>query len=130
MNYLSANIRHLRRSKGISQAELAKNFGKKQNTVGNWENGISEPSIKELVVLSQIFMVDMSDLVNRNLEHGYDQPETSAHKMTATGQPILLTDQDKQLEGFWLTLRELRVIREKLDQFIPDQGNHNIRSQP
>ena len=121
MNYLSANIRHLRRKKGISQAELAKNFGKRQNTVGNWENGISEPSIKELVILSQIFMVDMSSLVNRNLEHGPEQTDQQPAK-TEPGLPLTLTDQDKQLEGFWLTLRELRKIQDKLDRFIQGQG--------
>jgi transcriptional regulator with XRE-family HTH domain len=121
MNYLSANIKHLRRIKGLSQAELAKNFGKKQNTIGNWENGISEPSIKELVILSQIFMVDMASLVNRNLEHG-EEPGAEHPSDETTEKSFSLVEQDKQLEGFWLTLRELRKIQEKLDRLINGQG--------
>ena len=117
MNYLSANIRHLRRERGLSQAELAKNFGKKQNTIGNWENGISEPSIKELVTLSQIFMVDMASLVNQNLGRE-EYPPQAPRPRVAADQTNLLDDQEKQLEGFWLVLRELRSIQEKLDLFI------------
>jgi transcriptional regulator with XRE-family HTH domain len=121
MSYLSANIRHLRRIKGLSQAELAKNFGKKQNTIGNWENGISEPSIKELVSLSQIFMVDMLSLVSRSLELGNGPAnEASSHENTEQ----TLTEQDKEKEGFWLTLRELRIVHEKLDRLLGIHTNN------
>jgi transcriptional regulator with XRE-family HTH domain len=124
MNYLSANIRHLRRIRGLSQAELAKNFGKKQNTIGNWENGISEPSIKELVTLAQVFMVDMSILVNRNLEHGLGSANDQI--TTESAKPASLSEGDKELEGFWLTLRELRLIHEKLDK-IMNSTNHTFK---
>ena len=120
MSYLSANIRHLRRIKGLSQAELAKNFGKKQNTIGNWENGISEPSIKELVSLSQIFMVDMLSLVSRNLEQGNEPTSEPASQETIESR---LPEPDKEKEGFWLTLRELRIIHEKLDRVLSAQDN-------
>lgn len=119
MSYLSANIRHLRRLKGISQAELAKNFGKKQNTIGNWENGISEPSIKELVTLSQIFMVDIPTLVSRNLEHGNESINEQLNEESLDNS---LVERDKELEGFWLTLRELRLIHEKVDKLLNAMG--------
>jgi transcriptional regulator with XRE-family HTH domain len=122
MNYLSGNIRHLRRIRGLSQAELAKNFGKKQNTIGNWENGISEPSIKELVTLSQVFMIDMSSLVNRNLEHVIESiPEPTA--LESIKPATSLSEEAKELEGFWLALRELRQIQEKLDKLL-NSTNH------
>ncbi len=129
MNYLSSNIRYLRRKNGLNQAELSRNFGKKQNTVGNWENGVSEPSIKELVSLSQIFMVGMEDLVNRDLElrdnqeGPGDQPSKRPDGPGAPGPADLpLSSRDKEIDGFWLTLRELRRLNEKLDILIGHRG--------
>src|SRR5262249_16262150 len=112
----------LRRVRGLSQSELAKNFGKKQNTIGNWENGISEPSIKELVTLSQIFMVDMVSLVTKNLEHENDSADKPSIPEAADIESSP-TSREKESDGFWLTLRELRRIQEKLDALIKIQGN-------
>lgn len=127
MNYLSSNIRYLRRKTGQNQAELARNFGKKQNTVGNWENGVSEPSIKELVVLSQIFMVGMEELVNRDLEQkdkqgavGELQLTDSSPETSQAGLP--LSSQEKEMDGFWMTLREIRRMNQKLDILIGKRG--------
>ena len=63
MDAFAKNIRYLRRKSGHNQAELAKLVGKKQNTIANWENGISEPGIKELVILSKFFETSMDGLI-------------------------------------------------------------------
>jgi transcriptional regulator with XRE-family HTH domain len=135
MNYLSGNIRYLRKKSGQNQAELAKNFGKRQNTVGNWENGVSEPSIKELVALSQIFMVGMEELVNRDLEHKDskeatgDRPLQLAEGLPDSGEDnLLLSVRDKEMDGFWVTLRELRRLNEKLDILMGKRGHDEKRS--
>ena len=127
MNYLSGNIRYLRRKAGQNQAELARNFGKKQNTIGNWENGVSEPSIKELVVLSQIFMVGMEELVNRDLEQkdrlGAAGDLSLPDSPPQTGRAgLALSSHEKEMDGFWMTLRELRRVNEKLDILISRRG--------
>ncbi|MFI5155123.1 MAG: helix-turn-helix transcriptional regulator [Chitinophagales bacterium] len=135
MNYLSSNIRYLRRKNGHNQAELALNFGKKQNTVGNWENGVSEPSIKELVALSQIFMVGMEDLVNRDLELRDNQGGMEGRNSKMSEVPrdpgpadLPLSSQDKEMDGFWLTLRELRSLNQKLDILLGHRGTLDSRS--
>ena len=65
---LSNNIRFLRKQKGWSQDMLAEMLGyKSYTTIQKWESGVSEPPIKKLKALSELFHVDMDDLNNKNL---------------------------------------------------------------
>lgn len=54
----------------ISQEQLALQVEKRQTTIGNWENKISEPSINEVVTLSNFFGISLDDLVLKDLEAG------------------------------------------------------------
>lgn len=49
------NLRILRKSKRMSQAELGQLVGVDQRTVSGWENGVSEPSFAALAKLCEIF---------------------------------------------------------------------------
>ena len=49
------NLKNLRKSKGLSQADLAKILGVDQRTVSAWENSICEPSFEMLAILCDIF---------------------------------------------------------------------------
>ena len=55
MHVLGKNIRHLRKQFAQTQSGLADVIGKGQTTVGNWENGVSEPNLEELLLLSNYF---------------------------------------------------------------------------
>ena len=55
MHFLGKNIRHLRKQFNQTQSELADMMGKGQTTIGNWENSVSEPSVEELLLLSNYF---------------------------------------------------------------------------
>jgi|SRR5882757_608977 len=55
MNFLGKNIRHLRKQFSQTQSGLAEVMDKGQTTIGNWENGVSEPSLEELLLLSNYF---------------------------------------------------------------------------
>ena len=49
------NLRSLRKSKGLSQKELADIVGVDQRTVSAWENNVAEPSFDMLAKLCEIF---------------------------------------------------------------------------
>ena len=57
------NLRLLRQSKKISQAELGKILGVDQRTVSGWEHGVSEPSFTILAKLCDVFDETMDDLL-------------------------------------------------------------------
>ena len=48
---------------GITQKELAKQFGVSQQTVSNWVNGVSEPSGSQLQELSRLSGIDAMDIL-------------------------------------------------------------------
>ncbi len=65
---LGKNIRHLRIKKGMSQDELAELLQyKSYTTIQKWESGVSEPPIKTLKAIADIFNVDINDLANKDL---------------------------------------------------------------
>lgn len=54
---IAQRIKTLRESKGMTQAELAKQLGITRSSVNAWEMGISVPSTQYVVELSQLFRV-------------------------------------------------------------------------
>lgn len=65
--YLAQNLKYLREQKGQTQADLAKVFGVKQPTVGNWEAGERKLDIEMIIRLAEYFGVTLDDLVLRDL---------------------------------------------------------------
>lgn len=56
-------LKSLRIEKKISQPELAKMVGVSNGMISFWENGINEPTITNLVKLTQIFEVSADYLL-------------------------------------------------------------------
>lgn len=73
---LGENIRFLRTKKGYSQDDIANMLGYKSfTTIQKWESGVSEPPLKALKKLSEIFNIDMNDLATKKL--AYDTNENN-----------------------------------------------------
>lgn len=74
--YLSNNIRFLRKRAGLSQEQLAQKFGYNNfTTVQKWESEKSDPPVKVVKGISDLFMVSMDDLINKDLsEESYYLP--------------------------------------------------------
>ena len=68
MSFFAKNLRFLRKKGGHNQDEIAILFNKQPNTVGNWENRKSEPSVQELIKLGEFFKVGTEDLLQADLE--------------------------------------------------------------
>lgn len=61
-------IRDLRKSRGISQAALAKVIGVAQNTLSYWENGKYDADNKSLTAIADYFGVTVDYLLGRDIE--------------------------------------------------------------
>lgn len=81
------NIRSLRKSRGLTQVELAKQLGTTQKVITDYETGKSVPPHKRLVTLSQFFNVSISELVGEN-ELAVQQEQPMIHKNTRTSKMI------------------------------------------
>ena len=123
MSIFSKNVRYLRRKGNYNQDDIALLFQKKANTIGNWENQKSEPSLTELMRLGEFFNVSVEDLLHIDME-----------KLSGSGEPQAISDkarngavkaissgesagpgQEVSQDAFWFILKELRIIAERLD---------------
>ena len=65
---LNENIKTLRKSKGLSQEELAIKLNVVRQTVSKWENGLSVPDADMLISISEVFEMPVSALLGENIE--------------------------------------------------------------
>lgn len=66
-NYLPSNLRFLRILNGKSQSDIALQVKKKNTAISSWENGNSQPSLRDIEILSDFFGISTSDFVFKNL---------------------------------------------------------------
>ena len=58
-------LRELRNQSGLTQNEIASKLGVSGQTILNWENGIYEPKINQLIQLADLFGVTVDYLIER-----------------------------------------------------------------
>ena len=66
-NMLSENIKRIRKSKGLSQEELAIKLNVVRQTVSKWENGISVPDSCMLIMLADELDTTVSELLGESV---------------------------------------------------------------
>lgn len=64
---LSDNIKALRKSKGLSQQELAVKLNVVRQTLSKWEQGLSVPDSNMLIVLSEVLETPVSTLLGESV---------------------------------------------------------------
>jgi DNA-binding XRE family transcriptional regulator len=129
MSIFSKNLRYLRKKGNHNQDEIAILFRKRANTIGNWENQKSEPSLTELMKLGEFFKISVEDLLHTDMEKISDAHVSRPVVSTGSAKtPVISSSIQEPVrvmaagegspDAFWLILRELRVIGEKLDGLI------------
>ncbi len=63
MSNFSDNLKKLRKSRGMTQSELADKVFTSVQSVSRWETGESEPSIDMLVGISSVFSISVNQLI-------------------------------------------------------------------
>ena len=66
MKIFGKRLREVRKSKKITQQELADRLGIKRNTYSDWENGKTEPTFEILVKLADLFDVSLDWFFGRD----------------------------------------------------------------
>ena len=62
-NVFGDRLKDLRIEKGIGQVELSKAIGVSKGVISLWENGLREPGMNSLILLSKFFNVPIDYLV-------------------------------------------------------------------
>lgn len=64
---LNENMKTIRKSKGLSQEELAVKLNVVRQTVSKWENGLSVPDSDMLISISEVLETPVSTLLGENV---------------------------------------------------------------
>lgn len=64
---LKENIKSLRKSKGLSQEELAIKLNVVRQTISKWEQGLSVPDAEMLISISELFETPVNTLLGENI---------------------------------------------------------------
>ena len=64
---LNENIKRIRKTKGLSQEELAIKLNVVRQTVSKWENGMSVPDSSMLIMLADELDATVSELLGEQL---------------------------------------------------------------
>jgi transcriptional regulator with XRE-family HTH domain len=67
MNLFGENLTFLRKTKGLTQAQVSENLNIGKVTWSDYERGKSEPSISLLLKISEFFVVDIDSLLKKDL---------------------------------------------------------------
>ena len=90
----------LRKEKGISQKEAARNLGISQALLSHYENGVREPGLSFVAAAADFYGVSADFLLGRtmspdgtaiNIEDVYDDAETKQNRLRAGGATALMT---------------------------------------
>lgn len=79
---LNENIKRIRKSKGLSQEELAIKLNVVRQTVSKWENGLSVPDSSMLIILADELDITVSGLLGETVaEPTTDDLKTLSEKL-------------------------------------------------
>ena len=67
MEYIGQNIKYLRKTKGLTQEELAKNIGVNRAMIGSYEENRAAPKLSVLQDISYFFDISIDALVKQKL---------------------------------------------------------------
>ena len=100
---LKENIKSIRKSKGLSQEELAIKLNVVRQTISKWEQGLSVPDSEMLVSISEVLETPVSILLGENIS------ETKVDDLKAISE---------KLEIINLQLSQMKNARRKIIHWI------------
>lgn len=112
---LAENIANLRKSRNLTQAQLAETLHMTSAAVSKWETGTAVPDLDTLVALADYFRVPMDDLLGRTLKRNKSVlfcPEEDVRKVALR----LMNIYNHQILGVACSLEELENILVRLEE--------------
>nr|WP_290461821.1 helix-turn-helix transcriptional regulator [Acutalibacter muris] len=100
---LSENIRAIRKSKGLSQEELAVKLNVVRQTISKWEQGLSVPDSDMLIALSEVLETPVSTLLGEKVaEEEADGLKTLCEKLEVINLQLAKRKSARREALFWM----------------------------
>ena len=108
---LSENIRAFRKSKGLSQEELAIKLNVVRQTISKWEQGLSVPDADMLISLSEAFETPVSTLLGETvMESEVDDLKAISEKLEIVNLQLAQRKTMRRKTLYWLLISLCAVI--------------------
>ncbi|NLM19632.1 MAG: helix-turn-helix transcriptional regulator [Clostridiaceae bacterium] len=108
---LNENIKNLRKSKGLSQEELAIKLNVVRQTVSKWENGLSVPDSSMLIALSDELDTSVGVLLGEPVtEPMQDDLKTISEKLEVINLQLARKSMDKVKTIRWILISLCTLI--------------------
>lgn len=100
---LNENIKTIRKSKGLSQEELAVKLNVVRQTVSKWEQGLSVPDADMLISISEVLDTPVSTLLGENVdEKEADELKTVSEKLEVINLQLARNKAARRKVFHWL----------------------------
>ncbi len=108
---LKENIKLIRKSRGLSQEELAMKLNVVRQTISKWEKGLSVPDSEMLVSISEVFETPVSTLLGENVsESKVDDLKAISEKLEIINLQLLQRNNTRRKIIHWLLISLCAVI--------------------
>lgn len=108
---LSENIKAIRKSKGLSQEELAVKLNVVRQTISKWENGLSVPDSDMLIHMSEVLETPVSTLLGETVvESEVDDLKAISQKLEIINLQLAKRKTARRKLLHWLLISVCAVI--------------------
>ena len=108
---LKENIKSLRKSKGLSQEELAIKLNVVRQTISKWEKGLSVPDAEMLISISELFETPVNTLLGENIsEKEVNDLKAISEKLEIINLQLSQRKKEKQKIIHWLLISLCIII--------------------
>ena len=108
---LKENIKSLRKSKGLSQEELAIKLNVVRQTISKWEQGLSVPDAEMLIKISEVFDTPVSTLLGENIsESKVDDLKAISEKLEVINLQLSQRKNERRKIIHWLLISLCVII--------------------
>ena len=118
MSYFAQNLKFLRTSHKLSQEALGEKIGLNRGNIASYEKGSAEPSLTNLLKISRYFGIEVSNLLETNIENHYDLLQSLSNKNVSSqnnlNAPLELESSFR--EKLLFNKRGLEDFRQKSDE--------------
>ena len=104
---LNENIKALRKTKGLTQDELAIRLNVVRQTVSKWEKGLSVPDAEMLQRIAEVFEVDVSQLLGAPINQN-ENIDVIAEQLSRINEQLIV--KNNRSRKIWKTIGIILAI--------------------
>ena len=108
---LKENIKSIRKSRGLSQEELAIKLNVVRQTISKWEQGLSVPDSEMLISISEVLETPVSTLLGENIsESKVDDLKAISEKLEIINLQLLQSKNARRKMIHWILIALCAII--------------------